>query len=88
MTLSEAAGIVTATQSYKLIRPCKAQAEGAPIQYDVKPYEGAKRGWVLLDGMTAQAVTLVYNALDQARREKFDRMSADRALSVVWKCVK
>lgn len=88
MTLSQVCGIVVANSSMKLIQPRKTQDESGLIEYDVKDYEGNKRGWVLLDSFTANAMTSVYNAINETQRAKLDSMPALKAINLCWKLIK
>lgn len=85
MTLSQACGLVAAEYSMKLIRARKAQAAGEPIEYDVKAYEGSKKGWTVLDATTACMFTRVYNACNETNRAKLDRLPALKAINVCWR---
>jgi hypothetical protein len=44
--------------------------QGGKGQYDCKPCVGSKRGWSILDGLTACAIMAVYNALNPEMQVK------------------
>jgi hypothetical protein len=58
-------------------------------EYDVKPmFTGSKRGWVVLDAMTAQAIVKVREALkDSPKVDKFDFLPLRTLVDFCWKHV-
>jgi len=83
MTIMQAAKQVADNRQAVLIRT-KKDGRG----YDMKPLDcGNKRGWVLLDGMTAQAILLVVGALSDANQSKVDSVPLDKLVRFCWKQV-
>lgn len=58
-------------------------------EYDMKPlFTGSKRGWVMLDATTANAIKTVRDALaDNPNVHKFDRIPLGKLIDFVWKHV-
>ena len=77
------------TDGLQLIRPRKEEhTKGTPWQYDVKePFTGSKKGFVYLDQFTKGAMKTVYNAMNDAQREKYDNIFITRLIDFTWKCV-
>lgn len=88
MKLYDACKQVMETKSLHLVRLRKRQEEGEPLQYDAKPWEGNKRGWVLLDLFTASVVCRVYEAINEANKAKLDRLPVQKAVDVCYQLVK
>lgn len=88
MKLSDACKQVMLSQSMHLVRVSKQQEAGGPINYDVKPWEGNKRGWTLLDVFTASAVSKVYDAVNDKNKDALDRLSLRSAVNVCFKMLK
>lgn len=66
----------------RLIRP----RADSPNQYDLKePYTGRAKGWTWLDTTSANIVLQVYEALPPQNQEKFQKLSANRALYLCWR---
>lgn len=59
-------------------------------EYDMKPlFTGSKRGWVILDTTTANAIKVVREALsDNPNVHKFDRIPLRKLIDFVWKHVR
>ncbi len=74
-----------AEHSAKLARPRK----DCPGEYDARDYceSGNKRGWMLIDATTANAVTRVHEALSPANQAKFENLSLLRMVDIAWKLV-
>lgn len=84
MTAIQAAQ-TAATEGCQLFRPRK----DAPGEYDVKPYfTGRKSGWVALDSFSASAIVVVYNALNETNKVKFEGLSIQRMAALAFKFVK
>lgn len=84
MKINDIAQKVITEQQYVLIRPRK----DITGEYDVKEHEGKKKGWVFFDGVTANAISKVYNALDEQRKEKYINLPLPKLIDVTWKCVR
>ena len=90
MKLSEIQSQISKEQSALLLRPRKEErVKGQPIQYDVKPlFTGNKRGWVMLDITTNNALQTCYNALKKdANKVKWDCIPVMRLIDFAWQHV-
>ncbi len=58
--------------------------------YDVREaFMGKKKGWILLDGFSASAVSKVYDAIEKPEnREKFAKLPIMKAISIAFQFVK
>jgi hypothetical protein len=55
-------------------------------QYDVKPlFTGSKRGWIMLDIMTASMLLSVYNGLRPDLQAKFNNIPLGKLVDLGWK---
>lgn len=80
---------IVAEKTMKLIRPRKkAHEPGTPYEYDVKDYEGNKRGWTVLDGFTASMFVQVWAQLNDANRAKLAKLPALQAINICWKAAR
>lgn len=71
-----------------LIRPRLPFVKGEPKEYDIKPlFTGNKRGWVVLDLTTANAMNTVYNALSEENQRKWDNIHVVRLVEFTWEHV-
>jgi hypothetical protein len=52
---------------------------------DFKPWQGNKRGWTVLDGVTANLLVQVVSALNEENAAKFLALPFERAVAVAWK---
>lgn len=89
MTISEVIKKIS-DEGAQLIRPRDAIClKGEVIKYDVKPlFSGNKKGWVILDGFTASAMLVTYNALSEQNRKRYDAVPLSRLIDFTWKNVK
>ncbi|MDR3560510.1 MAG: hypothetical protein P4N59_03575 [Negativicutes bacterium] len=85
MNIYEAAKLVVTESQYKLVRMKK---NSTPDQLDVKDHEGNKKGWIFLDGVTANLIVKVTEALGEENRAKFLSLNPLQAVNVAWKLVK
>ena len=91
MKISEIQRKVVDEKAALLIRPRKTHTtqdwvKGKVIEYDVKPlFTGKKKGWILLDLFTANAMVTCYEAIKDT--EKWDRIPVNRLVNFVWKVV-
>lgn len=87
MTISVITEQVTSEHQAVLMRFREKDASDN-CQYDVKPdFKGKKRGWFVMDSMTAHAIQAVYRAINEDNRAKFDRISLPALVNVSWKAV-
>ena len=57
-------------------------------QYDIKPdFQGKKRGWFVMDSMTASAIQGIYKAINETNRAKFDHIALPVLVNLAWKAV-
>jgi hypothetical protein len=78
MTIDDAVRTIVETNSAHLIRYRKDSVLSGIAQYDVKAYEGSKRGWVLCDLFTASAIHAVFNALSEQNKAKARNMNVNK----------
>lgn len=88
MKLSEVCAKVLEEKQAYLIRPSRQQEEGEAVRYDVKPWEGNKRGWTILDMTTSSAYSMVYKAINDENKAKLERLPLMKAVAVAWKLTK
>lgn len=84
MNAIELAQKVVAEKQAHLFRMRK----GTVDQYDAVQYDHAKRGWAILDGYSASAILVVFNALNEANREKFAALPLTKMAMVAFKLMK
>ena len=87
MKLSEIQRQISEEQSALLLRPRKEEhIKGQPIQYDTKPlFTGNKRGWVMLDITTNNALQSCYNALKEDKsKAKWDCIPVMKLVDFAW----
>lgn len=76
------------TKSACMIRERKGEhVKGSDYEYDVKPLlTGNKRkGWMILDLTTANAMLTVYNAIKPENQAKFNQLHVLRLVDFTWK---
>ena len=67
----------------------RERGEDKVYQYDVKPlFTGSKRGWVVLDAVTASMLRTVYCALRDDLKPSFDRIQLHKLIDFGWKHVR
>jgi hypothetical protein len=84
MKINEIAAKVASEHQYMVIRPRK----GEPGEYDVKIDCGNKRGWTYIDGVTANLIDKIYNALDDTHKQKYINLPLVKLVDISWKLVK
>jgi hypothetical protein len=84
MKINEIAKRVIIEHQYLIIRPRK----NITGEYDVKEDCGSKKGWTYIDGVTANLIDKIYNALSEEKREKYINLPLPRLIDVSWKMVK
>jgi hypothetical protein len=84
MKINEIVKKIITEQQYLIIRERKNEAG----EYDIKEDCGTKKGWVYIDGVTANLINKIYNALSEERREKYISLPLSRLIDVSWKMVK
>jgi len=90
MRISDIAKKVLDDHTALMIRERKGNVLGEPREYDVKElFTGNKKGWQIIDAMTANAMCTVYSALSSdAHREKWDKIPLFKLIDFTWSCVK
>lgn len=67
----------------------RMKKNSTPEQLDVKEvFTGNKKGWVYLDGMTANLIVKVTEALGDVNRNKFLNLTPMSAINMAWKLVR
>ncbi len=86
MLISEITKQVVSGSSALMIRPRKDMFEkGMPKHYDVKPlFTGSKKGWVIIDLTTANAMNAVYHALSTPMKEKWNTIPVNKLINFTW----
>ncbi len=66
----------------------RSGAKGEPKQYDVRDaFGGNRRGWTLLDLMTAGAIMAVHDGLREDLRPKLDTIPLAQLVDFCWRAV-
>lgn len=62
------------------------ERKGEPGTYDAKPFfTGSRRGWVVLDAFSASAIVTVFDALNEANRERYSTLTLTKMAHVAFK---
>ena len=76
----------TKAEGLQIIRPVGEEFRDFESRtFTAPPTEG--QGWVYLDAWTAGAVCAVYDALDDCRKAKLEKLPPMTAISLCWKMV-
>ena len=82
--------IITNTPSGQaiLVRT-RCKDDSGEWQYDVKElFTGRKKGWTILDSFSHSAIRAVYNAINDANKAKFNKLSLPVLVDFAFKHVK
>jgi hypothetical protein len=83
MTTIDLARRVVETQTAHLFRPTKGG-----IGYDVKPWEGSKRGWTALDLFSASTILALWTALSPDNRARLEALDPVKAALLAAKMMR
>jgi len=87
MTITAIAKQVVQERSAVQVR-FRSGGKGEAKQYDCKPlFTGRKRGWVLVDMQTANAILTVYEGLREDLRARVDTVPMGQLVEFCWKAV-
>lgn len=87
MTITEIARRVRADKTCCYIR-LRSGGKGEPKQYDMREaFGGNRRGWTLLDLMTASAILTVHDGVSDDWRSKMDTMPLRTLVDFCWRAV-
>jgi len=87
MTITDIAKQVVQERSAVQVR-FRSGGKGEVREYDMKPlFTGRKRGWVLVDMQTANAILTVYEGLREDLRARVDTVPMGQLVEFCWKAV-
>lgn len=57
-------------------------------EYDCKPWNGNKRGWIILDSFSASAIVAVYDHLSPENQAKYQNLPIAKMAEIAFKLCK